>query len=545
MRWAILQMNSWSANVRHNAQKILKALSDCRAQKVDLLVCPELPLLGYPLRDLLSLPEMLRLEQEALKDLAAATLREGVALLISHTEAVPNTDLRFYNSATLFAEAKSVGSVRKQRIPDYDIFEEQRFFQASESPRELIEWRGLKLHVSICEDAWRSPEVFHYGAKRNYSSRIDPFAKASEADLLINLSASPFYQAKSATRERLFAELARAVSKPLLYANSIGGQDDLLFDGGSFALNAKGEVQQQAAYFEEELLVVDFEQAPARPRPRPSEAEMLIQALTCGLRDFVRKSGFSKVLLGLSGGIDSALVACLAKEALGAENVLGVSLPSLITSSESKNLAAQLAKNLGIAFEEYPIAAHVASVSQSLKLGDKGLSVENLQARTRGLLLMALSNSRNALLLSTGNKSEIAMGYSTLYGDMCGALCPLGDLYKSDVYSLSRHYNQTRGGIPEEILTRPPTAELAPGQKDQDSLPPYEILDSLLFHYIERGVSPEDLAPFMKSQNVDPHLFARFHRAEFKRYQAAPILKMKLRSFGPGWRMPLAKSYPI
>ncbi|MBP7843862.1 MAG: NAD+ synthase [Proteobacteria bacterium] len=547
MRWAIIQLNSKSADIRHNAEKIQKALHDCAQNKVDLLITPELPLIGYPPKDLLSLSDILNEEQNALKELQEASARLKVALLISHTEKSSKPNEKLFNSASLFDDGHRLGTIRKVRLPNYDIFEETRFFQSYNESQAPLEWRGLKLHISICEDAWNSPEFFNLNQTLVYPEKFNPFNNAENCDCLINLSASPFYMGKISRREKLFSSLAQKYKKPLFYADSVGGQDDLLFDGGSFAMDALGQFIAHAEHFQEDLLIFDWspKATPAlKASKKIEDIEFLFQALSLGLRDYVEKSGYSKVHLGLSGGMDSALVAALCKEALGAQNVLGLSLPSEITSSESKELASELAKNLDLSIREIPISESVKTLSKSLSLIEKGLSYENLQARVRGIILMAISNQENSLLISTGNKSELAMGYSTLYGDLCGALNPIGDLYKSDVYALARYLKDHKGiPIPEKIFTRPPSAELSPGQKDQDSLPSYEILDSLLFLYLEAGLSKNDktLQEFIELNGIRKDIFSYIHRMEFKRYQSPPILKARFRSFGSGWRFPLAK----
>jgi NAD+ synthetase len=568
MRVAILQLNPILGGVSRNCKTLIDQMR-AHAGQAELYVTPELALIGYPPQDLLSLKDVLEAEQRALAELQNFTAKFGVGLLVGHTESRKGAPGRpLYNSASLFDRGALLGQVRKQRPPSYDIFDERRYIEEwREGPQPLLNFRGRRIGISICEDAWDKVRASGINDVREYRPESNPLLHQGDAELLINISASPYTLSKRPQREKIFAAQARKLKRPLVYANCVGGQDGVLFDGGSFALNAKGEVVAQARLFAEDLVTVELDgrgdvAAAPVPETRNLEAQPfemwgeLWSALKMGLSDFVRKTSQKRVLLGLSGGIDSALVAALASEALGPEKVLGVSLPSRLTSDLSKSEAAKLAKSLGIEFRELSIAPAVEAHTKSLGLAPSGLAYENLQSRNRGLMLMALSNSEQRMLLATGNKSELAMGYSTLYGDLCGGLLPLGDLYKSEVYGLSHRLcaeAEARGReppIPLLTRTRPPTAELAQGQLDTDSLPSYDILDALLFELIEnqgqvmgsletwnRLLKPKDT----KHNDTVEGIFRRFHGNEFKRHQAAPLLKVHQRSLGPGWIFPIAK----
>lgn len=543
MRVALLQCNAWVGGIEENFLDLEKKIR-AHAKQAELFVTPELALVGYPARDLFSLANFLPRERAALEKLQALSAELRIGILVGHTEARQAFQGKpLHNAATLFADGQCLGTVRKHRIPAYDIFEEERFFAGwpggFQSP---LDFRGKKIFVRICEDAWSSVKAFGERDVRSYP----PVKSPEDYDFEVNLSASPYCVGKRATREDLFCAIATRSRKPLLYVNAVGGQDDILFDGASFALNAQGELVQRAKCFAEDVLLVDTAQmTTAENSPAPNFWEDLRAALVMGLRDFARKTGQKKFLLGLSGGVDSALVAALAAEALGPENVLGVSLPSALTSQTSRDLAQSLAQNLGISFREISIAESVRVQKSALGLGDTGLPVENLQARNRGLFLMALANLEGYLLLSTANKSETAMGYATLYGDMCGGLSPIADLYKTEVYGLSALYNLSREIIPWATLSRAPTAELAPGQKDSDSLPSYEILDPVVQDIVEnQGESRLKEAGWntlLGGKVTFATLREKIFAMEFKRKQAAPLLRVHARAFGGHWRVPIAK----
>jgi NAD+ synthetase len=429
----------------------------------------------------------------------------------------------------------------KQLLPFYDVFDEQRYF-ASSKPQQVVELDGIRLAITICEDAWNDK---NFWPRRLYN--VDPVEElmSQKAAVLINLSSSPFWHGKRRLRRQMLSAIAARNDTPVLLVNQVGGNDSLIFDGSSLALNARGELIAQAVSFEEDLIVVDPFNAPCFDAPGEDDTEAAYRALVLGTRDYVRKCGFKKALVGLSGGIDSALVAAIATEALGGENVLGIGLPSPYSSSGSIDDSRELAANLGIRFEIIGISGLFAEYTRALEPlfagTPPGITEENIQSRIRGSLLMALSNKFSALVLTTGNKSEMAVGYCTLYGDMVGALAVIGDLVKTRVYQICRWINRGREVIPAAILDKPPSAELRPDQKDTDSLPPYEVLDPILEAYVERYETPEQIAlangfPLELVQQV-VHLV---ERSEYKRQQAAPVLKVTSKSFGMGRRFPIA-----
>lgn len=555
LKIALLQHNPKVADVKHNLDKLESMIRKESKKGFDLFVAPELALVGYSPRDLLSQPSLIQAEQDALDSIRRLSEELSVGILLGHTEKREGAGKPLFNSCTLFEKGYALGRIRKRRIPHYDIFMEERFFEsARDLPQEPLSFRGFKLGLFICEDGWW--EVKKYGkndlAYPHWTDEID--AQLAKSDVLINISASPYNFSKYERRKEIFSKHALKHSTPLLFSTCVGAQDEILFDGPSFAMNTQGVLEFESKSFEEDVLRVEvsknkkirsIDQLPIPLHEDPWDT--FHQVLVLGIRDFVRKNSFKKIVLGLSGGIDSALVAYLAKEALGAENVLGVSLPTKFNSAETRSDARKLAENLGIEFREIPIGDLVSSAEKIMNVTPSGLVYENLQSRSRGLLLMTLSAQENRLLLTTGNKSELAMGYSTLYGDMCGALAPIGDLYKTDVFGMC-HWIQSHLGspFPESILTRPPSAELAPDQKDEDSLPEYAILDVILEDIIEnQSLNKQALTIFANdvSKLSFDDIVKRLHSMEFKRYQAPPILKVHPRSFGYGWQMPLVKGF--
>ena len=451
------------------------------------------------------------------------------------------TEKPAFNAAVLLDRGRLLLEQHKRLLPFYDVFDEQRYFSPSE-PQKVIELDGVRLAITICEDAWNDK---NFWPRRLYT--VDPMEELMRQHpaLHINLSSSPFWHAKRAIRREMLAAIARRDGIPVLMCNQVGGNDSLIFDGSSLALNARGELIAQAASFAEDLVVVDPFSAPPVPVPEDDDTEAAYRALVLGTRDYVRKCGFRKAIVGLSGGIDSALVAAIATEALGAENVIGIGMPSPYSSAGSIDDSRQLAANLGIRFETIGISALFAEFTHALEPLFAGMKAditeENIQPRIRGTLLMALSNKFGALVLTTGNKSEMAVGYCTLYGDMVGALAVIGDLVKTRVYAVCRWLNREQEIIPAAILTKPPSAELRPGQMDTDSLPPYEVLDPILEAYVERYETPEHIAaehgfPLDLVQQV----VRLVERSEYKRQQAAPVLKVTSKSFGMGRRFPIA-----
>jgi NAD+ synthetase len=539
---ALAQINPTVGDFSGNLEKIIAASRRAADRGARLTVFSELAICGYPPADFLEKPSFLARCRTAVDELALATralptaVLAGVALAAESESGKPAV-----NAAVLLDQGNVILEQHKRLLPFYDVFDEQRYFSAAK-PQQVVELDGIRLAISICEDAWNDKNFWR---RRLY--KVDPMEELmrQQPQLHVNLSSSPFWHGKRAVRREMLAAIARRDKIPVVLCNQVGGNDSLIFDGSSLALNSSGELIAQASSFEEDLIFVNPFTAPPIPEPLEDETAAAYQALVLGTRDYIRKCGFKKALVGLSGGIDSALVAAIAADALGAENVTGIGMPSPYSSTGSIDDSRALAHNLGIRFELLPISGLFAEFTHTLDplfAGRKpDATEENLQARIRGSLLMALSNKFSALVLTTGNKSEMAVGYCTLYGDMVGALAVIGDLVKTRVYALCRWVNRNGEIIPEAILTKPPSAELRPDQKDTDSLPPYEVLDPILEAYVERYESPEEIAtqhgfPLPLVQQV----VRLVERSEYKRQQAAPVLKVTAKSFGMGRRFPIA-----
>jgi NAD+ synthase/NAD+ synthase (glutamine-hydrolysing) len=542
MRLALLQLNATIGDLAGNADRIERAVRELPAG-VDLAVTPEMSLTGYPPRDLLLEPGFVARGAEVTAALAER-LRGRCPVLVGVPERNPAPQGRpLFNAAALLAEGRIERWVRKSLLPTYDVFDEDRYFEPW-SGSQVVTVAGRRVALSICEDAWNDSDFW---LKRRY--HVDPIEIADRdgADVLVNMSASPFATGKQDLRERMLSSLARKHDLFVVYVNQVGGNDDLVFDGRSFAVAPSGRVTARARSFREDTLVLDVpgDSGHRELPPVEVEEEEIYEALVLGTRDYARKCGFSKVLLGLSGGIDSALTAAIAADALGPSNVLGVLMPSPFSSGGSVDDALELARRLGIATETLPIAPIMRAFDEALAPPFAGrpadVTEENIQARIRGNLLMALSNKFGTLLLTTGNKSELAVGYCTLYGDMSGGLAVIADVPKTTVYRVARWLNQRRDVIPLAIITKAPSAELRPDQTDQDSLPPYDVLDGILERHVEQHQSHEDIV----AAGYDPATVRRVLRlvrtAEFKRKQAAPGLKVTDRAFGSGWRMPIAR----
>ena len=542
MKIALAQINPTVGDFTGNLDKIVAASRRAAAAGARLAVFSELSVCGYPPADFLEKPSFLARCRSAVEELAEATRALPTAVLAGVAlPAAPETGKPAVNAAVLLDKGRLLLEQHKRLLPFYDVFDEQRYFAAS-PPQKVVELDGVRLAITICEDAWNDK---NFWPRRLYE--VDPMEELmrQEPALHINLSSSPFWHSKRATRRGMLAAIARRDGIPVLMSNQVGGNDSLIFDGSSLALNGKGELLAQAASFAEDLVVVDPFAGQAVAAPAEDDTAAAFDALVLGTRDYVRKCGFSKALVGLSGGIDSALVAVIAKEALGAENVLGIGMPSPYSSAGSIEDSRRLAAHLGIRFEVIGISGLFNEYTQALEPLFAGMkpdtTEENIQSRIRGALLMALSNKFSALVLTTGNKSEMAVGYCTLYGDMVGALAVIGDLVKTRVYAVSRWLNRNGEVIPEAILEKPPSAELRPGQKDTDSLPPYEVLDPILEAYVERYESPERIAATHGfSLELVQQVVRLVERSEYKRQQAAPVLKVTSKSFGMGRRFPIA-----
>jgi NAD+ synthase (glutamine-hydrolysing) len=523
----------------------------------DLVVFPELAVCGYPPADLLEKADFLARAEEAVGEIAAWTAGSGrPAILCGTVMAAARPGGKHVRNVAVLMDCGRVQFVQqKMLLPFYDVFDEQRYFEPAEG-QALITVRGQTVAITICEDAWNDKGFW---PKRRYS--LDPvedlmgrwpLGVGDTQKIMVNLSASPYWLGKAKLREEMLGHVARRDRVVVVMVNQVGGNDSLIFDGASFALNAQGRVIARAASFAEDLIC--FDTVASEPVGERAEDEDDIgstwDALVLGVRDYVRKCGFRKVTIGLSGGIDSALVAAIAVEALGAENVMGVGMPSEYSSTGSVDDARGLAENLGIRFEVLAIREIVEEFGETLGAlfagTPFGLAEENMQARIRGVLLMALSNKFGSLVLTTGNKSEMSTGYCTLYGDMVGGLAVIGDVMKTRVYKLSRYANRERVLIPVSTIEKPPSAELRPDQKDTDSLPPYEVLDPILEAYVENYCSAEEIAA---AQGLDVemvrHILKMVERAEYKRQQAAPVLKVTKKSFGNGRRFPIAAKVEV
>lgn len=543
MRIGLAQLNTTVGDLPGNRRLILHAYQSLVAQGAELVVFPELVICGYPPRDLLFKTAFVPDIEASLAEISAQI--GSVPALIGTVEKNPAaTGRRFFNSAAFCHEGRVVSHARKCLLPTYDVFDEDRYFEPAATPPSIITINGKKIGVTICEDIWTHLKV----APRNrYNFQPLHWLASQGLDLMVNLSASPWHHGKGHLREQLVTDAAAQLGCPVVYVNAIGGNDELVFDGRSLVADASGLITARLPAFTPATEVADITSAKAAPSEAPAKEGDIHAALVLGLRDYAHKSGFKKALIALSGGIDSALVAELAVQAFGADNVIGVSLPSAISSQHSRDDARDLANNLGIRFETIAIADTVASAEKSLGPVFAGLkpdvTEENIQARVRGVLMMALSNKFGALLLTTGNKSEVAVGYCTLYGDMCGGLAVISDVFKTQVYDLCRWINRDREIIPVNTIEKPPSAELRPGQVDQDSLPPYDVLDAILRGYVEEGRSRRELVSAGFAETVVNDIARKVDLNEYKRKQMAPGLKITPLAFGVGRRIPIVQKY--
>ncbi|MEM1012732.1 MAG: NAD+ synthase [Planctomycetota bacterium] len=555
MRFALVQMNPTVGDLAGNAGKIIASIHRAKDAEARVVLLPELALCGYPPKDLLLRGDFLDEQIRQLRRIAAET--DGLDVLVGYAERnTAPVGRPLHNAAALLRDGEIVSRHFKTLLPTYDVFDESRYFEPGPNTPDNNVIDACRtgddcftLGVTICEDLWNDERLI---PRRLYHSNPLGDLKLAGAELIVNLSASPFVAGKHAFRRELFAEQAKKHGVPLLYVNQVGGNDELVFDGNSCAFDANGKLIAHAKAFEDDLLVVDIPKVAASLQTAVEheeipDVESIRRALVLGTRDYLHKCGFKKAVIGLSGGIDSAVVAAVATEALGEENVEGVAMPSRYSSGHSVDDARALAENLGIRFHVVPIKpmhdAFDASLGEVFDV--TGLTAENLQARIRGATMMAFSNKTGALLLTTGNKSELAVGYCTLYGDMCGGLSVISDVPKTDVYRLARHYNNTAGRevIPENTITKPPSAELAPDQQDSDSLPDYDTLDAILERYIELEEGPDTIVAAGYEREVVEKVVKLVDRSEYKRRQAAPGLKVTSRAFGFGRRMPIAQRF--
>jgi len=532
MRVALAQINTHICNFEKNFEKHVQFIKNARDKHCDLVVFPEMSLFGYWPADLLERKYLIDIQLKFLAKLRSQ-IPKGMAVLVGAiTKNKAKTGKLFFNSAVLLQKGKKDVIFSKELLPNYDIYDEARHFARGDLSKGFFKFKGKKIFVTVCEDIW-AWEANYIGARHTKN----PFLalKKQKPDLIVNLSASPFNVGKDKARKNVAAQTARTLKAPIVYVYVAGAQDEIIFDGGSFVLDAKGKLLSQSVFCQEDINIYDFDKKIGGSRPKETEIELLRKALVLGIRDYVEKNGFKKIHLGSSGGIDSAVVACLACDAVGSGRVTTIALPGPFSSQDSFDLALKLAENLKCTFLNVDInAMYKACVDEfetSLGIREFGLTHENLQSRLRGLTLMAVSNFKNSLLLTTGNKAEYAMGYATLYGDMCGGLAPIGDLLKHQVYELARYYNKDTEIIPEQIINRAPTAELRENQKDQDTLPPYDELD-----FADEKLITECAQPKTEKEK---DLYRRMMAAEFKRWQAAPILRVSRHAFGTGRRYPI------
>lgn len=545
MRVALAQLNFTVGAFDGNYTKIYDAAAKATSAGADLLLLSELATTGYPPRDLLTQSGFIAANL-ALRDRIAALSTDRLGIVVGCAE--PNeaaSGKPLFNTAVLCYRGQVVGRHRKTLLPSYDVFDEDRYFEPGTGVAPVL-FKGVRLGLTVCEEVWNDPEFW---PRRLYQR--DPIADlaAQGVDLFVNISSSPFEMGKGAIRRDMIRQHAARHRVPFLYLNQVGGNDELIFDGHSLGVDATGGLMLRAADFEEAFVVVDVSNdhhGDTLARVSESREEEAWDALRLGLRDYVSKCGFASVVLGLSGGIDSAVTAALAADALGPSRVTGIAMPTRYSSDHSVHDARTLAGNLGIAFHVVPIDGIFQSYLDTLAPvlpGPPGVAEENIQARVRGAVLMAYSNKHGCLLLSTGNKSELAVGYCTLYGDMCGGLSVINDVPKTLVYDLARYVNRHGEVIPRSSITKPPSAELRPNQTDQDTLPPYEVIDAIVEGYVERGLDPAALVAQGLAPAVVADVVGRIDRNEYKRRQAAPGLRITAKAFGVGRRFPIAASY--
>ena len=543
MKISIAQLNFLIGDFEGNTEKILAATKEAKADKADIICFPELSICGYPPRDFLEFDDFIKQADKSIRKIAKAA--KGIAIVVgapTKNPVIEGKDL--YNSAVFMADGKVQHVQHKTLLPTYDIFDEYRYFEPA-SEWNVVEYKGKKIALTVCEDIWNI-------GNENPMYRICPMDELikQKPDFILNLSASPFSYKQAKERIHVVKANVKRYNIPMFYVNHAGAQTEIIFDGGSLVVSPDGKVFDELPYFEEGLRSYDLAKVTKGKKDNEQTKDkmtLIHDALVTGVRDYFGKLGFKKAILGLSGGIDSAVVAVLAARALGADNVRVVLMPSQYSSDHSVNDARELAKNLGCQYDIVPIETVYESYMDILKPHfwgrDFNVTEENLQARIRGMFLMAFSNKFGNILLNTSNKSEMAVGYGTLYGDMCGGLSVIGDMYKTEVFELARYMNKDGEVIPENTITKPPSAELRPDQKDSDSLPDYDILDEILYLYIEERQGPKELI----KRGFDAKLVKRILRLtninEFKRYQTAPVLRVSPKAFGMGRRMPIVGKY--
>ncbi len=544
LKIALAQINYHIGNFRENSRKIIAYIREAKKAKVDLIVFSELAVSGYPPRDFLEFRDFVERCQEVIEEIAKEC--RGIAAIVGSPSFNPRYEGKdLFNSAYFLADGKISSVHHKALLPNYDIFDEYRYFEPNRE-FQILQYKGKKIALTICEDLW------NIGNHPLYTiNPMDELYK-EEPDCIINIAASPFHYKQKEERIRVLRENVEKYNLPLFYVNHVGAQTELLFDGGSLVLDAGAGLFDELAYFEEDFRVYELEEVQNNPRlsyktAESSKIERIHDALVMGIRNYFSKLGFEKAILGLSGGIDSAVTMVLAARALGPENVYAVLMPSGFSSSHSVEDAENLARNLGSPYDIIPIESNYQSFLENLEPYFKGLpfniAEENIQARSRGVILMALSNKFGYILLNTSNKSEAAVGYGTLYGDMNGGLSVLGDVYKTEVFELAKYMNTGGEVIPENTIMKPPSAELRPDQKDSDSLPPYDILDKILYQYIELRKGPKEIINLGFDRNIVDKTLRLVNINEYKRHQTPPILRVSPKAFGMGRRMPIVARY--
>lgn len=551
MKIALAQLNFHIGNFEYNVNKIISNISSAKSLGAELIVFPELSICGYPPRDFLEFDDFISKCEIAVSQIAQHC--NGIAAIVG----VPSknnstTGKPLYNSACFIENQKVKKFVHKGLLPNYDVFDEYRYFEPS-NEFEIVTFKDERIALTICEDIWEEEVIDTESKSGRRLYKISPMEELmkQKPSIAINISASPFNYNQDKTRKKLLQRIAVKNNLAFIYLNQVGGQTELVFDGGSLVVGNNGEIKNQLKFFEEDFLLIDSEKINNSPKSEieKTSIELIYQALVLGIKDYFKKLNFSKAILGLSGGIDSALTLVLAAEALGKENVLAVLLPSKYSSDHSISDSLKLVETLGCNHQIIPIENGVASVEDSLKemfAGQQpGLAEENIQARMRAIILMAISNKFGYILLNTSNKSEAAVGYGTLYGDMCGGLSVIGDLFKTQVYELCNYINREKEIIPQHIITKAPSAELRPNQKDSDSLPDYEILDKILNLYIQEREGPQEIINMGFDATLVNRIFNLVNRSEYKRQQTPPILRVSKKAFGQGRRMQIVADYSV
>lgn len=551
MKIQLNQQNYIIGDLEYNRKKITKAIEKAKKYGADLCVFPELAVCGYIPHDQLEQKDFIDMVYESV-DKIAQSCTDIAVLIGSPWLNESKNGKKLYNAALFISEGEVKQVFKKTLLPTYDVFDDYRYFEPNNS-FELLEYKGEKIAVTICEDLWDKQEAGYSFAKENLYN-ISPLTELAKLhpDFIINIAGSPFSFNQENIRTQVLVSNSKAHKLPLIYVNQTGGHTELIYDGGSKILNSKGEIIQQLAHFEEDSHIIDslkFDTFTALSDLKTDRIAQIHKALICGIKDYFNKMGFKTAIMGLSGGIDSALTAALVSEAIGSDNTYGILMPSEYSSDHSIKDALDLAENLGMHYDTIPIKESVSTMTQNLssyfKDKDADITEENIQARLRGVILMAASNKFGHILLNTSNKSEAAVGYTTMYGDMNGGLSVLGDVYKSDVFALSRYINREHEIIPENSIIKPPSAELRPDQKDEDSLPPYDILDGILFSYIEKKLSASEIISAGYDKETVHYVLNLVNRNEYKRFQMPPILRISSKAFGFGRRMPLVAKYNL